>query len=318
MELTTAPNESERIGACEAGPVEPLPMIVWLRGDEPWCGDFTLEAEDVMQRLSIKRSRLTQISGRELRVGRIRRGRYVSPVYRSIDVDEYLEWTRATATHLKASSVLQEAVAQLEDSSERLADRVAHATHAVSDSLHQVVSAASSKIIVSIQDDLLELRRTIAVASTQQTHSQESFARQLQLIRQSMSQQAATVEALSSTIAMLAQDLCETASLVRVMRQDTHDQLSQLQNDHSKTMDALFAAISPPPVTTSLSYAQLRRLSREKPRVLRSWGCGTGQGGQIFYSAAQPRDHKKSLGQALESTTARQKGAKRRPSRLKF
>src|SRR5438045_3561626 len=51
-----------------------LPMLVWLRGDESYCGDFCLDADQVMVRLGIKRSRLTQISGRELRVGRMRMG----------------------------------------------------------------------------------------------------------------------------------------------------------------------------------------------------------------------------------------------------
>jgi hypothetical protein len=57
-----------------------FPMIVWLRGDEPWFSQFDMDAEAVMSALGIKRSRLTQISGKELRVGRVRMDRYIRPV----------------------------------------------------------------------------------------------------------------------------------------------------------------------------------------------------------------------------------------------
>src|SRR5262245_8088354 len=111
--------ELRRAGAAASEPADTmgdladLPMIVWLRGDEPYCGDFVLEADAVMTQLGIRRSRLTQISGRELRVGRIRRGRYVMPVYRQTDVDSYRGWTRATASHLKSSTLLQDAADSL-------------------------------------------------------------------------------------------------------------------------------------------------------------------------------------------------------------
>ena len=104
--------------------MEELPQVVWLRGDEPYCGSFTLDAEAVMQRLGIKRTRLTQISGRELRVGRIRRGRYVAPVYRAEDVDAYAAWTRPTAAHLKSSQVLEDAARALAQQGDVVAERV--------------------------------------------------------------------------------------------------------------------------------------------------------------------------------------------------
>lgn len=104
--------------------MEELPQIVWLRGDEPWCPDFALDAEAVMQRLGIKRTRLTQISGKELRVGRIRRGRYVAPVYRESDVESYAAWTRPTAAHLKSSQVLEDAARALAQQGEVVAERV--------------------------------------------------------------------------------------------------------------------------------------------------------------------------------------------------
>jgi CheY-specific phosphatase CheX len=94
-----------------------FPMIVWLRGDEPWFHDFNMDADGVMKTLGIKRSRLTQISGRDLRVGRVRVDRYIRPIYRSLDVQQYLNWTRATASHQKSSDSIKLATSQLQEQS---------------------------------------------------------------------------------------------------------------------------------------------------------------------------------------------------------
>ena len=87
---------------------ENFPMLVWLRGDESYCEDFSLGADAVMEILGIKRSRLTQISGRELRVARRRDGRYVKPMYRPIDVEDYKDHARAPMSHLKSSEVFHQ------------------------------------------------------------------------------------------------------------------------------------------------------------------------------------------------------------------
>lgn len=90
-----------------------FPMIVWLRGDEPWFPEFDTDAEAAMNTLGIKRSRLTQIAGKELRVGRVRVDRYVKPVFRKRDIEQYLNQTRATASHQKSSEILNSAANQL-------------------------------------------------------------------------------------------------------------------------------------------------------------------------------------------------------------
>lgn len=99
---------------------EPLPMTLWLRGDEAYCGSFNLDADAVMELLGIKRTRLTQISGRELRVARTKRGRYIVPVYRPEDVEQYRSWSRATATHLKSTQAVTEATENLKDQTSQL------------------------------------------------------------------------------------------------------------------------------------------------------------------------------------------------------
>jgi hypothetical protein len=92
-----------------------LPMILTLRGDENIVEEFSYDTDQAMAFLGIKRSRLNQISGRELRVARIRRDRYIRPVYRECDLKDYLEWTRATATHLSSSKAIEQAVENLDD-----------------------------------------------------------------------------------------------------------------------------------------------------------------------------------------------------------
>ncbi len=92
-----------------------LPMVVHLNGDEELLDSFTFDAEQAMEFLGIKRSRLTQISGRELRVGKIRRDRYIRPVYRACDLRDYQEWTRATATHQSSSRAIEQAIESLDD-----------------------------------------------------------------------------------------------------------------------------------------------------------------------------------------------------------
>lgn len=113
---------NSRAGASLASDPE-LPKVIWLQGDEPFFEEFNLRAEDVMSRLGIRRSRLNQISGRELRVGKTRVNQYMRPVYRPRDVEEYLEWTRPTATHKRSSEELHEARTKLEEQSEEMMRR---------------------------------------------------------------------------------------------------------------------------------------------------------------------------------------------------
>lgn len=97
-----------------------LPMVVFLRGDEEHFSDFSMNADEVMALLGIRRSRLNQISGKELRVGRARVNGYVRPVFRKQDVEEYLKWIRPTATHKKSSELLNEARNKLEEQGDKL------------------------------------------------------------------------------------------------------------------------------------------------------------------------------------------------------
>ena len=103
---------------------ELLPLSIWLRGDEPYFEEFSLDADEVMSQLGIKRSRLRQISGQELRVGRKRVERYIKPFYRPKDVEDYLGWTRATASHQKSSLILNSAADNLVNHGQRISESI--------------------------------------------------------------------------------------------------------------------------------------------------------------------------------------------------
>ena len=91
-----------------------LPIVVWLEHADDLRDEFSMDADDVMQELGIKRSRLTQISGRELRVGRLRIDKYTKPFYRPCDVAAYKSWTRATASHQSSAEAINSALAKLD------------------------------------------------------------------------------------------------------------------------------------------------------------------------------------------------------------
>ncbi|MCB9229341.1 MAG: hypothetical protein H6618_06995 [Deltaproteobacteria bacterium] len=99
---------------------EELPMSISLMGHEPYYSEFSMDAEMVMQQLGIKRSRLRQISGNELRVGRKRVEHHIRPFYRPDDVESYLSWTRRTASHQKSSEALRSAAKELSEMKEDL------------------------------------------------------------------------------------------------------------------------------------------------------------------------------------------------------
>jgi hypothetical protein len=207
---------------------QPFPMIVWLRGDEDYCAEFSLDAEAVMEKLGIRRTRLTQISGRELRVGRIRRGRYIVPVYRPIDVTEYQQWTRATATHIKSSHVVQEAADSLRNLGEELVDRVDETVGQLTTSLEQSVRQGS---LMSISMTLPLLQRL-----EQRFHMFEAhlggFEKNLGIANSSrdkrLEQLAAEIDILRATMTLVSRDLAEVTGLTRLVIDESRSQHDEL------------------------------------------------------------------------------------------
>lgn len=154
-----------------------LPMIVWLCGDEE---EFSLTAEDVMATLDIKRSRLTQISGRELRVGRRRVDRYLKPFYRPVDVHSYQEQTRAALTRQRSAAAVSSVAADIE---------ARHKTmlQATTTQMTAAITAVSQTLQRTLNTLLLETQAKTNLAITEQNFLQtqkilpnfENLARQL-------------------------------------------------------------------------------------------------------------------------------------------
>jgi hypothetical protein len=212
-----------------------LPMVVWLRGDEPVCDEFILDADHVMVQLGIRRSRLTQISGRELRVGRMRKGRYVSPVYRQTDVDAYRAWTRPTASHLKASSVLNDAAQSLAQQKDELSEQIETGLDTAVETLEQRLRAESRAH--EERSALVELRIGEALAASERA-LRESLRLALAPVRALEDQVAglrAVVEQLAAAQAAAARDVAELAALSRLAREDG--------KRHEAGLDAALAAL---------------------------------------------------------------------------
>ncbi len=135
-----------------------LPMVVWLRGEEE---EFTLSAEDVMAALDIKRSRLTQISGHELRVGRRRVDRYLKPFYRPADLYSYQESTRAALTRQRSAAAVSSVADDIEtrhktilqETTAQLNAVVANTSQTLQKKLSELLLATQSKTNLSVTED---------------------------------------------------------------------------------------------------------------------------------------------------------------------
>jgi hypothetical protein len=222
----------------------PLPMTVWLRGDESYCGDFSLNAEAVMAHLGIKRTRLTQISGRELRVGRIKKGRYVVPVYRPDDVAEYLSWSRATATHLKSTQVVQDATSDLRDAATQIFTKMESTLNELSEGLaHDILTRVAGPLSKMLVYELKPF--------TDKT--QEKYSKEVQYFyHQLVSQSLGASEDLKHLILKVLEQLREQSITSQMMQKSNLEctreflerWLHQVSNllDHHK--DALLQALT--------------------------------------------------------------------------
>jgi hypothetical protein len=172
------------IAELDAEDAQDLPLIVWLRGDEPWFSQFDLDAEAVMKTLGIKRSRLTQISGKELRVGRVRMDRYIRPIYRSLDVEHYLSWTRATASHQKSSDAIKTAVELLQQQSEQIQYSLRELSSSLGNSikkdLSEILTAGVSAGLESTNQGFFELEKQTSALNLKLSADLASLSENLQ------------------------------------------------------------------------------------------------------------------------------------------
>jgi chromosome segregation ATPase len=212
-----------------------LPMIINLRGDEDLVDEFNWDADQVMEFLGIKRSRLTQISGKELRVARIRRDRYLRPVYREADVRDYQEWTRATATHQSSSRAIEQAIDSLDDRfsdilvvlQEKLLQYEERSTDLLKSQLHKLDEAGFQRF-QDIQDGL----------ETQHGYSERQDRQQLRVLEYLIQQK--------ETLAFSQAELQELRGFLGSFHQDIRALLvaqQSLRRDMDEAQAAVYKAL---------------------------------------------------------------------------
>ena len=94
--------------------------VLYLEAHDPRAQEFNCNAQEAMEALGIKRSRLTQISGQTLPCARIKIGRYQRPMYRKKDLEQYIAHLRIPASRAQTSHIIERGVLQLQECAEKL------------------------------------------------------------------------------------------------------------------------------------------------------------------------------------------------------
>ena len=243
---------------------EDLPMIVWLVGTEPWFSEFSLEADHVMASLGIKRTRLTQIAGRELRVGRVRRGRYISPVFRPEDVEQYLNWSRAPSTHIKSSTMLSEAADMLKEQAELLESQFLELKASMTSDfetgirravLHSEEMSAASK--TQIQRSFLQFSEQITDRFAVFSKRQDNFSQQFNQLTNAVEKlQAGQMAILQTLQEFQVRNATEMAQHAR-----------ELTSSLKKVEEQITVATDDGPANLRINRAVVRAQKMQRPRL---------------------------------------------------
>ena len=211
-------------------------MCVWLRGDSEVDG-FVMSAEEVMAALNIKRSRLTQISGRELRVGRRRVDRYIKPFYRQEDVFAYRAWTRASATKQKNAELVDRAAGEIEHRNKRLLTELQEQLQAY---LKTELLAAQQQIIATCQHQYGVLCQQLQATQAQQIDTlSASLLRLYSSFRQTADKLALSIQAIRTSQEKTAADT--SASTMHALH--SQEQLLQSLHKIAAPQSALLTAL---------------------------------------------------------------------------
>lgn len=206
--------------AAELSTEDEFPMIVWLRGDEPWYSEFDMDADAAMDALSIKRSRLTQIAGKELRVGRVRVDRYIRPVFRSRDIEQYLNQTRATASHQKSSDVINSAAGMLCQQIDRMEAR-----------LEVINQNLMTQMESTLQKVLTETLSTLVSGTSERLDALEGdIVNRLSVLTQ---------DTVLKHVGLIQKDLLATSSELILRMESSKEELTQVQQLHEKSLTSL-------------------------------------------------------------------------------
>lgn len=96
------------------------PMLTYLDHHDEEAREYNCDADEAMSILGIKRSRLTQISGKSLRCARVKMSRYTRPMFRRCDLEEYKKLLRVPQSHIASSNLITQATDELQKSAREL------------------------------------------------------------------------------------------------------------------------------------------------------------------------------------------------------
>lgn len=174
-----------------AMPDDDLPLVLWLRGDEAIVEEFTVDADTAMRTLGIRRSRLNQISGRELRVGRIRIDKYVRPVYRPADLEAYLTATRPSVSHQKSAKAIDIAVDRLDHQRNELFEQFQQFRDVLTESIQQALTREQKTILNQLaasMDLLREDAKNLQQSLARSAHENKQLQQQVNHLQATMQQ----------------------------------------------------------------------------------------------------------------------------------
>lgn len=219
-----------------------LPMITWIRGDEPYAEEFHLSAEKVMDMLGIKRSRLTQISGKELRVGRRRVERYIRPFFRKKDVDAYLRWTRTPASHIKSTNIVKTATDKVAEEQRKLNESIrANLDRFYQDYIQQIKndregSFSSNAKIIQLLKSLREGTQSQLGLLIRQLYEQKvEMARHIESLKASGSNQETRLKVMEK----LTTDSRQSLEEIKVKTEQVNHSIKQENKYISACLDTL-------------------------------------------------------------------------------
>lgn len=123
--------------------------ILYLHSRDPRVREFSCSAADAMQMIGIKRSRLTQISGKSLACARIKIGRYIRPMYRPQDIEDYVRRSRISQSQHKSRHIIETSTTKLIQEAEKISSCLEHATS----EWHQSMQNRFLEILATLKEE---------------------------------------------------------------------------------------------------------------------------------------------------------------------
>jgi methyl-accepting chemotaxis protein len=226
--------------------VEELPLVVWLRGDESYADEFTVDAAEAMGFLNIKRSRLTQISGTQLRVARIRMGQHIRPLYRQKDLDDYANVTRAPASHQKSAKLVNETIEKWQDTVDEIIRSTSQCLNHLGEEIRSQNKNFQEKIVKTHARDLGKFAAELTAVSQRVDLLVESAAHYQQAFHKKASDLMAQVDRSNQSVEPLGHDVAGLKRSLRLLQQDVNQNAMAAIAHHEEsllTMKLLHCAI---------------------------------------------------------------------------